>query len=394
MRKIVLLFIFVLGVIFTLTACEMGGTQTHTHSYVEGVCSCGEKDPNYKEHEHEFVDGECECGEKDPDYVEHEHEYVDGECECGEKDPDYVEPDKDVYTISFYDGKTLIEEKEFKYRESIEFPEVAVKEGKYFVGWFKANGAEFTLKVMPKENIVVTAKYEDGYMYEFVDFDGTVISSGIVKPNEEITVPADPSREKEGEVVYEFSGWTPEVTAKLTAHTTFTATYTTKQVYTVTFDLDGGNWNYYSYDDVVKDLLKDYNKFGGTSYTTGSLPNGAWELINFHSFYFSGTNSTKWKWLLEYLGEAGAPVNRAACKALSKATSASSFNAINENYKYSVSYELRAFIRGEKITSNASYPTADYSQYDVQNGFWDHYMSTIESSMVKYVDSSKPKLTK
>ena len=55
---------------------------------------------------------------------------------------------------------------------------------------------------MPKEDIVVTAKYEDGYMYEFVDFDGTVISSGIVKPNEEITVPADPTREKEGEVEF------------------------------------------------------------------------------------------------------------------------------------------------------------------------------------------------
>ena len=65
---------------------------THKHIYVNGICSCGAKDPNYVEHEHEFVDGECECGEIDPDYEEHEHEFVKGECECGAKDPDYKEP--------------------------------------------------------------------------------------------------------------------------------------------------------------------------------------------------------------------------------------------------------------------------------------------------------------
>ena len=40
-------------------------------------------------HEHTFVDGECECGEKDPTYVPpHEHTFVDGKCECGEVDHD------------------------------------------------------------------------------------------------------------------------------------------------------------------------------------------------------------------------------------------------------------------------------------------------------------------
>ena len=90
----------------------------HTHSYVDGMCSCGEKDPNYNpghthnyvdgkcecgaedpanqkpEHIHNFVDGMCECGRPDPNYKpEHTHEFVDGECECGETDPDYVAPE-------------------------------------------------------------------------------------------------------------------------------------------------------------------------------------------------------------------------------------------------------------------------------------------------------------
>ncbi len=62
----------------------------HVHEFVDGVCECGEKDPNWKEpvHEHEFVDGVCECGEKDPNWKEpvHEHVFVDGVCECGEKE--------------------------------------------------------------------------------------------------------------------------------------------------------------------------------------------------------------------------------------------------------------------------------------------------------------------
>lgn len=44
--------------------------DTHKHTYIDGVCSCGATDPNYvPPHVHEFVYGKCECGEKDPDYI-------------------------------------------------------------------------------------------------------------------------------------------------------------------------------------------------------------------------------------------------------------------------------------------------------------------------------------
>ena len=64
----------------------------HVHEFIDGVCECGEKDPNYvPPHVHEFVDGVCACGEKDPDYVApHVHNFVDGVCECGEQDPNYI----------------------------------------------------------------------------------------------------------------------------------------------------------------------------------------------------------------------------------------------------------------------------------------------------------------
>ena len=41
-------------------------TLNHVHEYIEGVCECGEVDPDYEApHEHEFVNGKCECGEKE-----------------------------------------------------------------------------------------------------------------------------------------------------------------------------------------------------------------------------------------------------------------------------------------------------------------------------------------
>ncbi len=66
----------------------------HVHEFIDGVCACGEKDPNYvPPHVHEFIEGVCACGEKDPNYVPpHVHEFIEGVCACGEKDPDYVAP--------------------------------------------------------------------------------------------------------------------------------------------------------------------------------------------------------------------------------------------------------------------------------------------------------------
>ena len=88
-------------------------TPPHEHVFVEGVCECGESDPNYvPPHEHVFVEGKCECGESDPNYVPpHEHEFIEGVCECGEKDPNYVAP----HVHNFVEGKCECGEKDPNY---------------------------------------------------------------------------------------------------------------------------------------------------------------------------------------------------------------------------------------------------------------------------------------
>lgn len=103
---------------------DVGGDAPHTHIYIEGVCECGEKDPNYipphihtpseavRENE---ISATCTsrgsydsvvycsgCGEEisrsTHDIGMLEHSYVDGVCACGAKDPTY-KPDYGEATV-------------------------------------------------------------------------------------------------------------------------------------------------------------------------------------------------------------------------------------------------------------------------------------------------------
>ncbi len=393
MKKIILMFIFIFASIFVLSACQTTTTDdTYTISFYQDDILLTEKEYKYNE-EISFPEAPTIENMKFKGWL------LDGELfeltQMPKKDIKLVASYEEVstkttYKISFYNGKTLIEEREFEYKDTIEFPETPVIEGKYFAGWL-LNGEEFTLTIMPKQDIELQANYKVGYTYVFLDYDGSVIYEGAGDPGSTITVPNDPVREKEGNILYTFTGWDKTITA-LNENVVYIAQYKETQVATLTYDIDGGNWKYYSYDDVVKDLLKDYNRFSGKSYTTTSMDTGAWSSINFDSFYFSGDNSVKWNWLLQYLGEHGGAKNKAACKALSNAQSLDNFRALDDNYKYSVSYELRAFIRGDKLESNQSFPTADYSLYEQQNGFWSFYEEVVKETLVVYVDLSKPRV--
>lgn len=94
---VLLLFIFI-----SVYGCDM---PNHKHQYVDGICECGEVDPNF--HKHDFIDGVCSCGEKDPNYVEpHVHEFIEGKCSCGEIDSTY---DPSIGVIKTANGVLTIE---------------------------------------------------------------------------------------------------------------------------------------------------------------------------------------------------------------------------------------------------------------------------------------------
>ena len=306
------------------------------------------------------------------------------------------------YALSFYNGEELIESLELESGAEIELIEAPVVEGYEFVGWFDAEGEAFELTEMPAEDVDVYAKYEEKepevqkYTYKFVDYDGTVLLERKVVEGSKVYAPSSPKRDKEGVISYKFDGWVDAEGNKVdfpytmgAEEVVFTATYTSREVVVVKYEIDGGNWSYYGYADVVKDLLNDYNKFGGTSYTTDTLPTGAWVCTNFHSFLYSGTNLEKWSWLVDYLTSTCSSQNYKAFSNIKKCKSASELNALDENYKYSISYEFRAFIIGGIVDANASYPSSDYSLYELQNNFWEYYHEFIKDTLTVEYEPNK-----
>lgn len=165
-----------------------------------------------------------------------------------------------------------------------------------------------------------------------------------------------------------------------------------KSEYDITFELNGGNWKYDSYQAVVDDLLKDYNTFARVDYTIKNLPFGSWSNINFHNFFYETINGVnmkdKWGWLAEYFGEIGGAANKKACSILNDYSSASTFDSVNSNYKYAVSYEFRAFIKGVKFTENTSYSSADYSLNEIRNGFWGLLNQQQKTEMIQKRDET------
>ena len=90
-------FVLVLALAFAVVGCkqpdepEQPQQQPHTHSYVEGKCACGQKDPNWKEpeqHQHAYGENDyCSCGEFNPN---HQHAFAaNGYCFCGDFDPNH-----------------------------------------------------------------------------------------------------------------------------------------------------------------------------------------------------------------------------------------------------------------------------------------------------------------
>ena len=147
--------------------------------------------------------------------------------------------------------------------------------------------------------------------------------------------------------------------------------------YTITYNDQEASWGYKDFEDLAADLLKDYNTYTGKSYTKDTIPSDAWTSINLDDFFYSGTNKAKWSWLTDLLGIIGGSANKKALSLLSKYSSASEFNAINSNYQFAVTYELRAVMMIGKYTNNANYITSDYSDVNIQN----QIMTTLKNSL-------------
>lgn len=153
-------------------------------------------------------------------------------------DSDYID-----YTVQFldYDGKVLAENT-YHYGDAITVPTSPVRpaDGMYtytFIGW------DHTVESCTG-NAVYTAVYGTSridYLVEFVDEDGSVLSSVSYYYGDMPVAPKNPTKAATAQYTYTFAGWTPEVTA-VTDHAIYTASYTAQvNSYTVTFCNDDGS---------------------------------------------------------------------------------------------------------------------------------------------------------
>ena len=177
---------------------------------------------------------------------------------------------RDVIFTDTYDGSNISEQK-VELGKAAEVPKDPYHRDFIFVGWYQHDDHKVKVekesfdKIM--ENTHVDALYkadknnngipddEDTYyVVKFIDsLDKKELKSEKVLVGLDATAPEAPVHNN-----YEFTGWDKEI-GLLTEDVTYKATYSYQEVYTVTYHIDGGNWNYYSYDDnegTIQKLLK------------------------------------------------------------------------------------------------------------------------------------------
>ena len=170
--------------------------------------------------------------------------------------------DKEVnkYTIKWvdWDGSEVRTDTEVPYGTELEVPEDPTRaaDAQYtytFKGWTPEVEAV-------TGDAVYTAVYDkevNKYTIKWVDWDGSEVRTDTEVPyGTELEVPEDPTRAADAQYTYTFKGWTPEVEA-VTGDATYQATYTKEaNSYTLTYDLDGGEWE----NDTTYTYTKKYNE--------------------------------------------------------------------------------------------------------------------------------------
>ena len=147
------------------------------------------------------------------------------------------------YTIAFdADGGSAVSSITQDYDTALTAPEAPVKTGYTFAGW------EPELpEVMPAEDVAVRAKWTiNKYTITFDTDGGSAVASITQEYDTAVTAPANPTK-----VGYTFTGWEPQLPAKMPAGNVSVKAKWTINKYTITFDADGGS--------AVASITQDYD---------------------------------------------------------------------------------------------------------------------------------------
>ena len=170
--------------------------------------------------------------------------------------------DKEVnkYTIKWvnWDGSEVRTDTEVPYGTELEVPEDPTRAADaQYTYTFKSWTPEVK---MVTGDAVYTAVYDKAvnkYTIKWVNWDGSEVRTDTEVPyGTELEEPEDPTRAADAQYTYTFKSWTPEVKT-VTGDATYRATYTKEaNSYTLTYDLDGGEWE----NDTTYTYPKKYNE--------------------------------------------------------------------------------------------------------------------------------------
>lgn len=148
--------------------------------------------------------------------------------------------DINVFTIYYNVGEgkmKLTQQRKFPGNDTVITEEVPTLNGHSFVGWALKHGGEVAYKAGDKyaadEDVKLYAVYAPEMLkVTFADYDGSILSEIECAYGTAVEVPdgLTPTRESDGEFIYEFAGWDVEPTKYLKRDTTYTATYTSREL--------------------------------------------------------------------------------------------------------------------------------------------------------------------
>ncbi|MCQ2339454.1 MAG: InlB B-repeat-containing protein [Paludibacteraceae bacterium] len=142
------------------------------------------------------------------------------------------------YAIIFNtNGGSVIDPIEQEVGTPVVAPADPTREGYTFAGWDKEIPT-----IMPAEDVTITASWTiNKYAITFQNEDGTELQKSDVEYGATPTYNgATPTKASDAQYTYTFKGWDKEIVA-VSTDATYTATYTaTKNKYTLTWNLDGG----------------------------------------------------------------------------------------------------------------------------------------------------------
>lgn len=210
------------------------------------------------------------------------------------------------YTITYdldggtYQGATTIEHGQ---KIQLGTPE---KEGHIFLGWtLERNSEDYITELTGSSDVVIYAIFDAMEFTITFELDGGTYDGPTTVKYGKILQFDEPV--KEG---YVFLGWSLEkgstnYITRIYCRGEATVYANWNVLYTITYNLDGGDWfyEYYTPAEIGELFMADFNAFAGYALSASQLDTDNLSGSKFGDFFVNEENRSKWMWLLQAVFE-------------------------------------------------------------------------------------------